>query len=286
MPDLISISDLSFSFGSQPVLEKLNLAVERRTTLGLIGPNGGGKTTLMKLMLGILNPTSGTIRIAGLEPRAAVRRGDLVGYLPQRPRTPGNFPATVRQVARMGLTGKTGMFRRPAADDLAFVDALLERVGLADLAERPISALSGGQLQRAYIARALAPRPKLLLLDEPTVGVDRAGQQRFIDFLAELKSAMDLTLVFVSHDLRAVSAISDRIACLNYSLHYHDVPDHLPADLVYSMFACDLEAMGIRGGHVCTHGACSDGNSNDETRMTNQARNSKLEITSLQPIRH
>jgi zinc transport system ATP-binding protein len=285
MPDLVTISDLSFDFAQQPVLENLNLAIERGTTLGLIGPNGGGKTTLMKLMLGVLTPSTGTIRIGGLEPRAAVRRGDLVGYLPQRPRTPANFPATVRQVVRMGLAGKTGIFRRESADDLAFVESLLERVGLKDLADRPVGALSGGQLQRAYIARALAPRPKLVLLDEPTVGVDRAGQQRFIEFIAELKSALDLTLVFVSHDLRAVSAISDRIACLNCSLHYHDVPGHLPADLVYSMFACDLEAMGIRGGHVCTHGAHGP-MTNDETRLTNQIRSSKLEITDLQPLRH
>ena len=101
----------------------------------------------------------------------------------------------------------------------------------------------------------------LLVLDEPTTGIDRAGQQRFIEFLQELKSELDLTVVFVSHDLRAVSAISDRIACLNQTLHYHDVPDHLPADLVYRMFACDLEAMGIQGGHVCTHGHGAEGRS-------------------------
>jgi zinc transport system ATP-binding protein len=255
MTTLVSIHDLSFSYGQQPVLENIDLAIAQGTTLGLIGPNGGGKTTLMKLMLGLLQPTAGNVRIGGLEPRRAVRRGDLIGYLPQRPGGPNQFPVTVRQVVRMGLAGKTGMFHRPSADDLAFCESLMERVGIHHLGDRPVSALSGGQLQRAYIARALAPRPKLLLLDEPTVGVDRAGQQRFIEFVQELKAALDLTVVFVSHDLRAVSAISDRIACLNCSLHYHDVPDHLPADLVYGMFACDLEAMGIKGGHVCTHGA-------------------------------
>ena len=147
------------------------------------------------------------------------------------------------------------MLRGYDRDDLDFTEELIDRVGLAALADQPIGSLSGGQLQRAYIARALAPRPRLLLLDEPTTGIDQGGQQRFIDFLQDLKNDLGLTVVFVSHDLRAVSAISDRIACLNGTLHYHDVPDHLPAGLVYEMFACDLEAMGIKGGRVCTHGA-------------------------------
>ena len=116
--------------------------------------------------------------------------------------------------------------------------------------------LSGGQLQRVLIARALAPRPKLLLLDEPTTGLDSGGQKRFIEFMQQLRQELGLTIVFVSHDLRAVSAMSDRIACLNATLHYHDTPDHLPADLVYRMFACDLEAMGIKGAvSECT---CSE----------------------------
>ena len=255
MADLVTITGVSFSYGSQSVLENVDLAVPQGATLGLIGPNGGGKTTLMKLMLGLFPPTAGAVRVGGLSPRAAVRRGDLVGYLPQRPRTPSNFPVTVRQVVRMGLAGKTGMFRRPADDDLAFCEFLIGKVGLTDLADRPVGSLSGGQTQRAYIARALAPRPKLLLLDEPTVGVDSAGQQQFVSFVQELKVELGLTVVLVSHDLRAVSTVCDRIACLNRTLHYHDVPGRLPADLVYRMFACDLEAMGIKGSHVCTHGA-------------------------------
>jgi zinc transport system ATP-binding protein len=179
----------------------------------------------------------------------------LLGYLPQRPRVPSSFPITVRQLVRLGLAGKTGMLRSYQKSDLQFTESLIGRVGVADFADQPVQSLSGGQLQRALIARALAARPRLLLLDEPTTGIDRGGQQQFIEFIAELKKELELTIVFVSHDLRAVSSISDRIACLNQTLHYHDVPDHLPADLVYRMFACDLEAMGIKGGHVCTHGA-------------------------------
>jgi len=253
MPPAVDIKRVDFSFGSQPVLQQIDLSIERGTTLGLVGPNGGGKTTLIKLLLGLLRPTSGTIRIGGLSPLDAVRRGDVIGYLPQNPAAPSSLPLSVRQVVRLGLAGKTGMLKPYADDDLHFAEHLLERVGVADLAEKPISTLSGGQLQRVYIARALAPRPMLLLLDEPTTGIDPAGQQRFIEFLDDLKRELGLTVVLISHDLRAVSAISDRIACLNLTLHYHDVPDHLPPDLVYHMFACDLEAMGIRDGHVCTH---------------------------------
>jgi zinc transport system ATP-binding protein len=250
---LVDIAGVDFGYGGQPVLAGINLRVDPGTTLGLIGPNGGGKTTLMRLLLGLLEPTAGTIRIAGLPPTKAIARGDLIGYLPQNPPQSSRLPLSVRQVVRLGLAGKTGVLRGYARDDLAFVDSLLEKVDLADKAERPVGALSGGELQRVYIARALAPRPRLLLLDEPTTGIDRGGQHRFIDFIQSLKTTLGLTMVFVSHDLRAVSSISDRIACLNRTLHYHDVPDHLPADLVYSMFKCDLEAMGIKGGRVCTH---------------------------------
>jgi zinc transport system ATP-binding protein len=254
MASLVEIRDLAFAYGRQPVLKDINLSIECGTTLGLIGPNGGGKTTLIRLLMGLKRPTAGFVTIGGLTPAQGIRRGDLIGYLPQNPRVPSNFPINVRQVVHLGLVGKTGMLRSHPSDDVAFADSLLERVGIAQLADQPIQSLSGGQLQRALIARALAPRPQLLLLDEPTTGIDRGGQQRFIEFIAELKAELGLTIVFVSHDLRAVSSISDRIACLNETLHYHDVPDHLPADLVYRMFACDLEAMGIKGGHVCTHG--------------------------------
>lgn len=251
--EAVAIDQLDFSYAGQAVLKGICLSIAQGTTLGLIGPNGGGKTTLIRLLLGLLRPSHGSIRVAGLPPAQAVRRGDVLGYLPQNPKAPGSLPLTSRQVVRLGLAGKTGLLQRHSRDDLEFADSLLERVGIADLADKPVSRLSGGQLQRVLIARALAPRPMLLLLDEPTTGIDRAGQHRFIEFLQSLKEQMRLTIVFVSHDLRAVSAICDRIACLNVTLHYHDVPDHLPADLVYRMFACDLEAMGIRNGHVCTH---------------------------------
>jgi zinc transport system ATP-binding protein len=244
---IIDIQRLDFAYPGAPglVLKQIDLKIEAGTTVGLIGPNAGGKTTLIRLLLGLEKPTRGSIRIDGIDPPRAIRRGDLLGYLPQNPQLASDFPLDVRQVVRLGLAGKTGMLRAHDRQDLAFVEELLSRTGLSEIADQPVGQLSGGQLQRVLIARALAPRPKVLLLDEPTTGIDRAGQQQFIDFLQGLKQDLKLTVVFVSHDLRAVTSISDRIACLNVTLHYHDVPDHMPADLVFSMFGCDLAAMGL-----------------------------------------
>jgi zinc transport system ATP-binding protein len=256
MIDIIDISELDFAYRDALVLKRVSLRVEPGTTLGLIGPNGGGKTTLIRLLLGLLEPTRGAIRIDGLPPKQAVRRGDVIGYLPHCASIPDSLPINARQLARLGLVGKTGVLRSYAPADLKFVDELLARLGIADLAETPIADLSGGQLQRVLIARALAARPKILLLDEPTTGIDRLGQQQFLESITRLKNELGLTVVFVSHDLRAVSAISDRIACLNLTLHYHDVPEHLPADLVYRMFACDLEAFGLGG--TCGAPTCSN----------------------------
>jgi zinc transport system ATP-binding protein len=271
MDSIVDISNVDFNYGNTAALKNVSIQIQRGSTVGLIGPNGGGKTTLVKMLIGLLVPVAGHIVIDGMPPMKAVRRGDVIGYLPQNAARPERFPLNVRQVVRLGLAGKTGICRSYSKADLEFVDHLLDRMQVADLAHRPIGQLSGGQLQRVFIARALAPRPRILLLDEPTTGVDRKNQQRFIELLMELKKELALTVIMVSHDLRAVSAIADRIACLNQTLHYHDVPEHMPADLLYSMFACDLQAMGIAPEHHgCTDAGCDHG------------RKSKNEIRSLE----
>ncbi len=242
-PPLIAISSLDFAYRDRLVLKHINLTVDAGSTLGLIGPNGGGKTTLLKLLLNLHSPTRGSITIDGLSPADAIRRGNTIGYLPQRPASPANFPLSARQAILLGLAGKTGPFHRHAPADLNFVESLLDRIGVRDLADAPVAELSGGQQQRVFIARAVAARPKLLLLDEPTTGIDAAGQKKFIDFLESLKRELALTVIFTSHDLRAVSAMSDRIACLNVTLHYHDVPEHLPAEMMFQMYACDIDVL-------------------------------------------
>jgi zinc transport system ATP-binding protein len=239
----IDIHNLDFAYGDRLVLKQVNLQVEKGSTLGLIGPNGGGKTTLLRLLLALHSPTRGSITIDSLSPAAAVAAGNMIGYLPQRPAAPIHFPLNVRQVVQLGLVGKTKILHHFRKPDLDFVESLLDRIGIRELADEPVGELSGGQQQRVFIARALASQPRVLLLDEPTTGIDRSGQQKFIEFIESLKREMGLTIVFTSHDLRAVSSMSNRIACLNLTLHYHDAPEHLSADMVYTMFACDLEAM-------------------------------------------
>lgn len=237
---IIEISNVDFAYGQRLVLKHISLTVDRGTTVGVIGPNGGGKTTLVNLLLGLLTPTRGNIRICGMSPNAAVRRGDVVGCLAQTPRTPRGFPINVRQLVRLGLVGKAGLLGKDTGDDLRHVDWLLQKVGIEELADVPIGSLSGGELQRAHIARALAATPHVLFLDEPTTGIDRAGQDQFIQFLADLKRSLALTVILVSHDLRTVAAVCDRLACLNVTLHYHDVPGNMPQELAREMFGVDL----------------------------------------------
>jgi ABC-type Mn2+/Zn2+ transport system ATPase subunit len=164
----------------------------------------------------------------------------VIGYVPQRHEAEWRFPVTARQVVVMGLTGKTGLFRRHAADDLNYVDHLMQRVGVTDLANRPIQALSGGQQQRLFIARALAPRPKVLLLDEPMVGIDEAGQRQFHDLIDELHRSLRLTILIVSHDLRAIAAGCERVACLNQTIHYHDAPQGLTPAVLREVFQHEI----------------------------------------------
>lgn len=225
MEPIVDISHVDFAYRDRLVLKHIDLSIPAGSTLGLIGPNGGGKTTLIRLLVGLARPTRGTIRVAGLSPRAAAAQGNVLGYLPQLPQLDTRLPLTVRQAVRLGLAGKTGMLRRATAEDLAFADFLLEAVGLGDDASQPLGGLSGGQLQRMLIARALAPRPRLLILDEPTTGIDAPAQDRFVTLLRELKSRLDLTIVLASHDLHAIGALCDHVACLNLSMHLHG-PGH------------------------------------------------------------
>jgi zinc transport system ATP-binding protein len=217
---VIEIDDLSFSYGGTLVLERVDLSLADGEFLGVVGPNAGGKSTLLRLILGLLQPQRGSIRVLGRPPRQARRQ---IGYVPQYPAFPRSFPITVEHVVLMGRIGigpSLGPWRR--MDRRAALKALRD-VEADDLADRQIETLSGGQLQRVLLARALVGEPRLLLLDEPTANIDQRLESEIFDLLAELNTR--LTIVVVSHDVGFISSYVSRVACLNRTLVCHATDD-------------------------------------------------------------
>jgi zinc transport system ATP-binding protein len=216
---VISLSDVTFSYGGEPALEHVTLSVNPCEAVCIVGPNGGGKTTLVKLVLGLLTPHRGTIRVFGLPPRDARPR---IGYMPQHVQYDPQFPATALDIVLMGRLGQRGwagvLGWHGQADRRAAADAL-DQVGLADVGPRPFALLSGGQRQRVLIARALCCDPDLLLLDEPTANVDSAIEARLLELLRALNYRM--TIVMVSHDLGFVSGLVERVICVNRRVVVH-----------------------------------------------------------------
>ena len=210
---IVAVHGVSFGYGRERVLENVSLAIEPRDFLAIIGPNGGGKTTLLKLILGLLKPKRGTI-----EHRLPRRRG-AIGYVPQFAGFDKGFPLRVADIVRMGRLGRRGVGRRFTPEDDEAVEAMLARFRLADLARSPIDDLSGGQLQRTLIARALVSQPEILFLDEPLASIDSVSRDILMRTLAELHEK--IPVVVVTHDLTPFSSLVGAIACVNRSLHYH-----------------------------------------------------------------
>ena len=214
------LDDVSFAYDDVPALEGVSFRVEQGDFVGIVGPNGGGKTTLLKLMLGLLAPRRGTIRIFGLPPAAARRR---VGYVPQAPPNHAAFPLTVLDLTLMGRL-RTGMAAGPyPRSDRQAAHEALERVHIADLAGRDFGGLSGGQRQKALIARALACDTEMLLLDEPAANLDAAAESALYELLDELNR--DLTIMMVTHDVAFVSSRVKTVLCVNRRLARHRTSD-------------------------------------------------------------
>lgn len=265
----ILFQDIGFAYpGHPPALEGISLRVNAGERLAIIGPNGGGKSTLLKLLLGELTPKSGVIRVFGHPPSAA-RARRLIGYVPQRSAAERSFPISVRQAVTMVATvGLSPLTRTPRSVREA-IDRCLGQVGLAELANRPVGELSGGQFQRMLLARALAVEPKILVLDEPTVGVDAAGQEQLAEVLDRLHRETGLTMLIVSHDVRAIAGsrraaggarpFCDRVACLRRTLHFHDSPEGITPQVLAHVFEHDLSAV-FGEVHVEAHAAsdCED----------------------------
>jgi len=219
---VVQIQGLTYSIGGIPILEDVELRIERGDYLAVLGPNGGGKSTLLKLMIGLLKQDSGSISVLGAPPGEA---GGRIGYLPQHTHVAQSFPITVLDAVCMGMVqpgfgGIAGLFHPGEAKDKA--RQALERVNMQKFESRNLARLSGGQKQRVFIARALVDCPELLLLDEPTASVDSASRDSLLRLLAELNEEM--TVIMVSHDISSLASGVKSVACVNKTLHFHRAP--------------------------------------------------------------
>lgn len=235
--NIVEVHDVSYAYNGRDALRHVSLNIHKGDYLGIIGPNGSGKTTLLKLIVGLLEPSLGTVKLFGQDVRE-FRDWTKIGYVPQKATYfDPNFPVTVREVVQMGRYAKLGLFRLLSSRDQQIVTESLEKVGMTRFIKTLIGDLSGGQQQRVLIARALASSPEILLLDEPTVGVDTATQEQFYDLLGKLNKEFGLTLVLVSHDVDVVSHETTEIACLNNTLAYHGTPkDFIKGDYLAKVY--------------------------------------------------
>lgn len=224
MSRAIEIENLSVFLKGKEVLRKINLGLEEGLFLGIVGPNGGGKTTLVRTILGLLKPTSGSVKIFGKSPGECLSLDGFFGYLPQHLNIDPNFPATALDIVLMGRYRKAGFLRWPGRKDRDKALQCLSIMGVENIRDSQYSQLSGGQQQRVSIARALAAEPKILALDEPSTGIDVVGQEDFYHLLKGLQKKMNLTIIMVSHDIGTVTAYVDAISCLNIGLYYHGNP--------------------------------------------------------------
>jgi zinc transport system ATP-binding protein len=228
VPVAVDLRGVRFGFEpGRPVLEGVDLRVESGEFVAIAGPNGGGKTTLLRLVLGLERPQAGEVRLFGEPPDQPTRRA-RVAYLAQRARLGIDAPATVREVVAAGRVAAGGLFGPLRRRDREVVASSIERVGLADRADEPLRTLSGGQQQRAFIAKALAAEPALLVLDEPTTGVDPEAQEALAALLERLHRELEMTILYVSHEFGAVERFVERLVLVRGGIVFDGRPDELP----------------------------------------------------------
>jgi zinc transport system ATP-binding protein len=225
MNKVIEIEKLSFAYNGTSVLNDINLTVEEKDFIGIVGPNGGGKTTLLKLILGFLQPGKGRVKLFGKSPGASRK---LIGYVPQYLEFDKQFPITVEQVVDMGLCrpGFLSTFRRTEKE---LIIKTLVKLGIDGLAKKQFGELSGGQKQRTLIARAIISEPKILILDEPTASVDATAELDIYEMLKNLNK--EITILLVSHDISFISSYVNKVACVNRNIAVHSL-DALNADQI------------------------------------------------------
>jgi len=221
---IVELTEVSFKYNGARALESVGFQIERGQVFGIVGPNGGGKTTLLKLIAGLLIPETGRITFNF---RKSASGSSHIGYMPQHATVNWKFPIKVGDVIMMGLYGELGLIKRPGAREKDAAREAARRMGIEELMDRHISELSGGQQQRAFIARALSARPELLLLDEPAANMDSASQDLLYNLLEELRDELELTILLVTHDMGVVPKICNQVACVNRIVEVHDKPTNL-----------------------------------------------------------
>jgi len=232
---VVDIKNVSFSYRGAPVLLDVNLKVRKGDFIAMIGPNGGGETTLLRLILGLLKPTAGTIRING---KTARKSSACMGYVPQNVHINHSFPITAIDVVLMGKLDPKKRWTKNSSSNYSEAMTALDRLEMAAYAQKKIGDLSGGERQRVFIARALVTNPSLLLLDEPTASIDTKGQTDFFKLLGRLNQK--ITILVVSHDLLVISRYVKSVACVNKRLHYHHQAE-ITGDMLETMYPCTVE---------------------------------------------
>jgi zinc transport system ATP-binding protein len=239
---IVVVHDVAVDIGGHPVLWDINFSVAPGQFLGIIGPNGAGKTTLLRVLLGLVKPVRGSVRVFGQAPTELGRGAHQIGYVPQRPDFDPRFPVSVRDVVMMGRACCLGLLRFPRSDDWRKVDASIRQVGLAGQESRRIGELSGGEQQRAFLARALCSETRLLLLDEATTGLDLPAQHELYALLQRLRRELELTVIAVSHDLLELGAHADELICINGTTHIHGNPHTvLHSHQLRQAYRCEFE---------------------------------------------
>jgi zinc transport system ATP-binding protein len=224
----LELDGVSFRYAAgADVLHGVDLRIDEGEFVAVAGPNGGGKTTLVRLAVGLARPDRGAVRVFG-EDVSRLRERWRIGYLPQRAQVTLDAPATVAEIVATGLAPRLGVLGPLGREGRRRVERAIGRVGLADRARAPLHTLSGGQQQRAFIAKALAAEPRLLVLDEPTVGVDAGAQEALADLLAHLREELGVTIVFVSHEFGAIEPHVDRLVLVRGGIAFDGAPGELP----------------------------------------------------------
>ncbi len=248
---VVRFDDVCVDRRGRRVLEGISFRVPMGAFVGLVGPNGAGKTTLLKTMLGLLSPSSGRIEVLGLPPGRHRGAPVGVGYVPQRHSIASNFPASVYDVVAMGRLRTLHLFARLSRKDRAAVLHNLGLVGIADLAARPVGELSGGQQRRVMLAQALCASTRLLILDEPTIGLDLPAEHEFYALLRDLQARLCLSVIAVSHDLVALAGECDELICINRHMHIHGNPeDVIHSHAIQEAYSCEFNFLA---GEIAHH---------------------------------